>query len=502
MKIMLTVLLAVLLLLTSLPLTACQNTENTEKTPDSDELTIAKDASSDYVIVYASELETGDLELLASLDLKNGIRTATGANITRNKDEKADNGKEILVGKTNRQASKDASAELLGGEFVIKAVGEKLVICGSNAAITYYAVQYFIQNHLTQEGAVVLEKDLNYKGSYDMSVSSTHNKSFVDMGDELLTAFAGKYLEPSGKVMNTEFWDTAEIMEAFLDAYEQTGKAEYLEYAEDIARLHFGSLSAKTNWLDNPYNDDIAWACIAFTRLYNFTNKSNYLTIAKNNFNRMWQRAYTQDLGGGLWWKDDEKTCKNSCIQCPASIAACLIGKATGDDSYYEKAVTLMKWEVDVLFNEKTGAVYDSVGLDNSVWEAVFSYNLGTFVGACTLLHEKYGDAKYMDYAAKAVSYGMTKLENRNGVLNGESDGYDGIGFKGILTRWYYRYAVYTNDTEILFWLQKNANSAYKNRNSENIIWTTWATKTQDKEYDPFGVSSALALLFNCEPWW
>ena len=66
MKRTLTVLLAVLLLLTSIPLTACKNTENTEKTPDSDELTIAKDASSDYVIVYSSELETGDLAPAAS----------------------------------------------------------------------------------------------------------------------------------------------------------------------------------------------------------------------------------------------------------------------------------------------------------------------------------------------------------------------------------------------------------------------------------------------------
>ena len=97
----------------------------------------------------------------------------------------------------------------------------------------------------------------------------------------------------------------------------------------------------------------------------------------------------------------------------------------------------------------------------------------------------------------------MYSLDNVDGVLNGEGNGADGIGFKGILTRWFYRYAKYTNDLEVLSWLQKNADVAFGNRNSYNLIWTTWATATEDKKnLDPWGCSAALALLFNCEPWW
>ncbi|MBQ4354811.1 MAG: hypothetical protein IJC71_07935 [Clostridia bacterium] len=259
----------------------------------------------------------------------------------------------------------------------------------------------------------------------------------------------------------------------------------------------------KTTWQSNEYNDDIAWMCIAYARIYLLTGEEVYLTISKNNFDAMYKRAYSDDLGGGLFWRTDNQT-KNSCINCPASIAACLLGKALGDDSYYEKAKGLMDWEFAHMYDSSSGAVYDSYNLKGEKNKWASTYNQGTFIGACTLLAEKYGDELYLPYAAKAADYAMNRLEMKDGVLNGENSGGDLIGFKGILTRWLYRYAEYAGDTGILYWLQNNADTAYANRNQNNFIWTTWADKTPDNTsgMDLFGFSTAIALLFNCEPWW
>lgn len=502
MKKFLSTLLILSLMSGCFPLTSCQNGDNTNPNPAATHLEIVTNSQTNFKIITPQEQNTSDLLSSAGLNLRIAFISATSAKIQRVLDTTSENDCEILVGNTNRQESIDAVKELGQNEFVIKVVGSKLVICGANHFGTFRAVEYFCENILSEGTSFTLESDFVYKGTADFSYSTTHQMSYAKMGDVVLKAFANTYIASNGDITDTDFWDAAEILEAFLDAYERTGENSYLQYAEKIALVHFGGKSVAANWSSNPYNDDIAWACIAFLRLYNITGTQRYLSIAKNNFDIMWGRAYSQDLGGGLWWKDDERNCKNSCIQCPASIAACLLGKATSDDSYYQKAVMLMDWEVKTLFNEKTGQVYDSIGTNNDVWEAVFSYNIGTFVGACTLLHEKYGDEKYMTYASKAVECAQTKLDNRAGVLNGENSGYDGIGFKGILTRWVYKYAVYVNDFDVLHWMQKNADAAFKNRNSQNIIWTVWSDKTPEGYLDPFSASSALALLFNCEPWW
>ena len=65
------------------------------------------------------------------------------------------------------------------------------------------------------------------------------------MGAIIINAYAETYLDRQGKLKNTEFWDTAEIMEAMLDAYEQTGNTTYLTYAENIAIKHANAKNAK-----------------------------------------------------------------------------------------------------------------------------------------------------------------------------------------------------------------------------------------------------------------
>ena len=79
----------------------------------------------------------------------------------------------------------------------------------------------------------------------------------------------------------------------------------------------------------------------------------------------------------------------------------------------------------------------------------------------------------------------------------------DLIGFKGILVRWLYRYGEYTNNLEILTFLQSNAATAYSNKNAKGLIWTSWKDKTSDsiKDYGVFGLSTAVSLMYNCLPY-
>ena len=518
MKKHISILLASVMLSSSTLLISCSN-ESAEVTTTTATEKVEEEAKNplevlaEYKIVRSDSASRDSLDRTSSQQIRDSILSVLGIELQRTTDamdytvdeEVYTNAKEILIGKTRRAQSISAWEGLTENEYIIKKDGPKLIICGKTERGTNQAVAYFIKNYLTADFSIdALPNDFSYKGTIDFNISSQSGMTYTEMGAIIFDGYRNTFISRSGVIEGTEFWDTAEILEAVLDAYEQTKNKTYLSYAEKIATNHFNGSNVKVNWCaSNPFNDDIAWICIGFTRLYNFTGNEKYLTIAKNNFDTMWARAYSPDvLGGGLWWKNDQKDTKNSCIQCPASIAACLIGKATGDDSYYEKARETMEWEFEVLFEEKTGKVYDCKQTNGNYNYWASTYNQGTFVGACTLLHEKYGDQKYLDYAAKAAEYGMTKLDNKSGVLNGEASGADLIGFKGILTRWFYRYAKYVNNREIVTWLQLNADTAFANRNKNDIVWTAWADKTKDQDYDPWGCSAAIALLFNCEPWW
>jgi predicted alpha-1,6-mannanase (GH76 family) len=56
------------------------------------------------------------------------------------------------------------------------------------------------------------------------------------------------------------------------------------------------------DWNWNDYNDDLQWAGIAFARGYQITGNVTFLNQAKYAFNRSYDRGWTTELGGGLWW--------------------------------------------------------------------------------------------------------------------------------------------------------------------------------------------------------
>ncbi len=316
--------------------------------------------------------------------------------------------------------------------------------------------------------------------------------TLIERANACFDSYVAKYYN-NGRFEKADFWDLAEIFEMIDDAYEATGDEKYARIIEETYEA-FVADNGKT-WEANPFNDDIMWAVIAMTRAYKMTGKEKYLATAKENFDLTWDRAYSSDLGGGLWWRIENET-KNACVNCPGAIAACLLADALGKEEYFEKAASLIEWTVENLY-EECGKVYDSYNIvgNKNPWSS--TYNQGTFIGANTLLYEHYKDEKYAVRAKAAASYTMNDMYSGE-VMNNENSGNDLIGFKGILSRWLYRFAKYFNAPEYIDWLRTNADSAYKNRNSEGLMQTSFAEKTEEIYYDVFGTSAAVAVMFNC----
>lgn len=286
-----------------------------------------------------------------------------------------------------------------------------------------------------------------------------------------------------GKV---SYWMRAEQMEMVLDAYERTKKPQQMEM---FTRLFHGFLADHGNtWDRNEFNDDIMWMVIACIRAHLLNGNPEFLDAARKNFDLCYARAISPDLGGGLWWKTDNRT-KNACVNGPGAIAAFLLGRATGEASYATKAKELFLWLRDTLFDPMTGRVSDHVNINGRMNRKAWTYNQGTFVGAANLLG-------YHDEARLAATYTMNEV-CEDGYLPAAGERDDSGGFNGIGVRWIARF-VKDRGEQATFepWLQKNAEAAWQARRaSDHLCWSRWPQPTPPGRRYSWGCSSAVVVL-------
>lgn len=282
------------------------------------------------------------------------------------------------------------------------------------------------------------------------------------------------------------FWMRVEQMEMVLDAYERTHEARLLEMFTEL--FHGFVTDHGTNWSHNEFNDDIMWMVIACSRGYLLTGNTEFLDAAQSNFDTCFARAWSEDLGGGLWWKTDNRS-KNACVNGPAAIAACLLAESNGDAAYRRKARQLFDWLKTTLFDASSGRVYDNIQRDSKLDRRCFSYNQGTFVGAANLL----GDT---NSAMQAATYTMNHL-CRDGLLPSYGERGDGGGFNGICVRWIARF-MNEHGAQSTFepWLQQNAEAAWSiRRKSDNLSWGRWHEPTPRGRRYSWGCSSSVVIL-------
>lgn len=293
------------------------------------------------------------------------------------------------------------------------------------------------------------------------------------------------------------FWRFAEMIEVVEDAYDRTLDTRY---ALIVHKLCAGfRLLYTDDWSWNKFNDDVMWASIAFLRAAKQTGDKRLADCACHNFETVWDRAFDDALGGGLWWTT-ENSSKNACVNGPASIAASLLYLDKYGDRFKTKAQIAYDWLARELFDAPSGRVLDHIDADESVDDKVWSYNLGTFVGAGALLDAigSEGDRQTACRLAMRCAVGKLTGQHGTGVLDDEYNDTnrngDSPGFKGIFTRWAGWFIRASDDAFGTEWLQLNARAAWESRNSAGISWGRWKSPTPEAGVNSFECSSSLAL--------
>lgn len=346
----------------------------------------------------------------------------------------------------------------------------------------------------------------------------------TEMRDRMGEGFLNHYLQNKGMNMRTFVnggWGECETMEAVLDMYEQTSDRKYWNtwaycykyFKQKVGNIWTGgTLTGGYDWYGYDFNDDVMWQIIGTARAANMSGSKEYLDDARRNFDAIYERA---NLGYVklLRWAEHtgDRNGTNSCINGPAEVAACYIGIAAADESYFEKARELYENQRRYLFDANTGHVYDAVVLNPQTGQVVSSnqwastYNQGTMLGAATLLYLHYADERYRQDADRIIRYAMQNLCNEHGIVKvcQNADG-DFQGFKGILMRYAGLYARTFDNKEVKAWLVKNAFHAYNNQNSRHYGHSAWLTKAAeddrfgnvDYSHQAFGASTALSAAF------
>ncbi|WP_167618796.1 glycoside hydrolase family 76 protein [Maribellus sediminis] len=319
-----------------------------------------------------------------------------------------------------------------------------------------------------------------------------------EIADKIFAAWKEKYYDArTGDeiIPNEGYWGVAEMMEIVVDAYEVTGN---LKYATMFSEMYNQVLTKYGHdWMWNDFNDDITWMVLACVRAGIILNNQTYINKAKDQFDKMYDRAIHAN-GSWLTWKMGVPG-TNSCINGPAMVACCYLAQATNNNAYYTKAIKLYDWSKNNLFVPETGEVYDSYNSNGdgatNYWSS--TYNQGTYLGASVMLYNYTKDPTYLKIADRIARYTEENMF-RSSVIWYE-EGPDLDGFKGILMRYARKYVVDCNRPNFIPWLQLNAKVAYNNRNSENIISTIWSKRAEETvEYRGFNASTAVSLMINC----
>ncbi len=200
---LLALLLALMMLATSAVLTSCDNgdtpgdadttpvqedTTPAETTPApsvSNDLVVVKDGESEARVVRSDRLDSDAIPVTCAGDIRVDIEKATGTapKITtdwKKPTEEYDSEKvEILVGYTEYPESLEVFSELTYGQYIVKVVGNKLVVAGYSDTAIYEATRYvkkLIKENATENGFVIpadvydtgiVDEDLNSLPGYE-----------------------------------------------------------------------------------------------------------------------------------------------------------------------------------------------------------------------------------------------------------------------------------------------------------------------------------------------
>lgn len=271
---------------------------------------------------------------------------------------------------------------------------------------------------------------------------------------EYPTRYYFNYRSHLADLKTDHYWPQAHAMDVIIDAYMRTGDKKYKKiyplWWQGAPTFNFANKMNPNDPWWNVFVDDMEWMALTQIRMWESTGKKLYIEKARQLYDDyIWTTWGPEDESpwyGGITWKTDTEKSKNACSNGPAALIAARLYKFYNQaklkngkkrEAYLNEAIKIYTWEKNILFDKKTGAIYDNINIHGKIdkqW--IFTYNIGTFMGAAHELYLITGDKQYLSDATLAANYVIEHMSRNKSVLDNATNG-DGGLFHGIFFRYF-----------------------------------------------------------------
>jgi len=252
---------------------------------------------------------------------------------------------------------------------------------------------------------------------------------YTGINSKLFDAKTGLYYETTDISKNENphswLWPLCALIQATNEMENLELGKNYMERVTKAIDQYYSNKPPLPAYQDYPYQervssrfyDDNQWVAIAYLDAYHRNHKKKYLDDAKM-ICRFMLGGLDTVAGGGLYWKEGDKTTKNTCSNGPAILVALQLFEITHKPEYLNTALAVYKWTNQHLQSPE-GIYYDNIKIPSlAIAKATYTYNTGTMLQANVVLYNLTHDKRYLDEAERIAKAGKQHFF-KNGRLPG-----------------------------------------------------------------------------------
>jgi rhamnogalacturonyl hydrolase YesR len=169
------------------------------------------------------------------------------------------------------------------------------------------------------------------------------------------------------------------------------------------------------------YYDDNAWISMSLLEAYRLTKDPRDLQLAREAYEFALSGEDATNLGGGIYWHEDQTKSKNACSSGPVMVAAMMFYQETGDKKFLDTAKRLYEWTRKTLQDPEDGLVYDHISVpDGKVNRGKLTYNAGTLIRGAAMLYRVTKDRAYLNEARRVAGAAEKRfVRGEDGIVTG-----------------------------------------------------------------------------------
>jgi predicted alpha-1,6-mannanase (GH76 family) len=325
--------------------------------------------------------------------------------------------------------------------------------------------------------------------------------------------------DPNNAWWPSSWWNSASTLTSLINYLRASGSTKYdwvIGQTFTVNRVAFPAGVRSGDPIQGDFIssaiDDTEWWGLAWVDAYDLTGDATYLNEAVTIADYVNQYWDTGTCGGGVWW-NTAKTYKNAITNALyIRLTAALHNRIPGDTQWLSTAQTAWNWFTNSGMIDSAGLVND--GLTSSCTnngQTVWTYNQGMLIGAAVELWRATGNSAVLTTGQQLADAAISSTQLvTSGVLTESCDAQNATcddnqkQFKGIFVRYLAELANATGDTSYQSFLTTQANTLWNaDRDTLNQIGERWSglSPTADPNISDWRTqASALDALVAADP--